>query len=243
MRNLRVNLILILFILFSATIIGRLIYIQIIKYDFFKAYALGQQKISRLVQGERGNILFKNGQILATNVSEKYVFISPREIKEKEKTAKLLAETLNLDENFMLEKVEKDNLFEPIKYKITEEEDKSLSNLKLEGVYVKAADFRNYPQGYLAAHLVGFLGGEGKGQYGVEGYYNDVLQGEEELQEEIKSPWGIGYLNKSAAKGSDITLTVDYNIQFMAEKILKEAANKLEFESGQIIAINPIQER
>lgn len=241
MKNWRINLILILLILFSATIIGRLIYVQILNYELFKSRAQGQQKISKLVQGERGEIFFRGGQILATNVNEKYVFISPREIEEKEKeeTAKLLAETLNLDKDFILEKVKKDNLFEPIKYKITEEEERSLGNLDLAGVYTKAADFRNYPQDSLAAHVIGFLGGEGRGQYGIEGYYNDILQGEEGLQEGIKNPWGIGYLNKIADKGYDIFLNLDYNIQFVAEKLLKEAAKSLEFESGQIIIIDP----
>lgn len=239
MKNWRINLILILLILFSATIIGRLIYLQILNQELYKALAQGQQKISKIVQGERGEIFFRDGQILATNVNEKYVFISPREIEEKEETAKSLSGALNLGEDFVLEKVKKDNLFEPIKYKITKEEEESLKKLNLTGVYLEEANFRNYPQDFLASQVVGFLGGEGKGQYGIEGYYNDVLQGEEKLQEEIKSPWGIGYLNKGVGKGYDIFLTLDYNIQFMAEKLLRQAKDNLEIESGQIIVMDP----
>jgi len=239
MKNWRINLILILLILFSATIIGRLIYLQILNQELYKALAQGQQKISKIVQGERGEIFFRDGQILATNTNEKYVFISPREIEEKEETAKSLSGVLNLGEDFVLEKVKKDNLFEPIKYKITKEEEESLKKLNLTGVYLEEANFRNYPQDSLASQVVGFLGGEGKGQYGIEGYYNNVLQGEEKLQEEIKSPWGIGYLDKGVEKGYDIFLTLDYNIQFMAEKLLRQAGDNLGIESGQIIVMNP----
>jgi len=237
--NWRINLILILLLLFSATIIGRLIYLQILNRDLFRALAQGQQKIPKLVQGERGEIFFSGGQILATNINEKYVFISPREIEKKEETAKLLSQTLNLEEGLLFKKINKDNLFEPIKYKIVKEEEDTLKKLNLVGVYVEEANFRNYPQGSLAAQISGFLGGEGKGQYGLEGYYNDILQGEEKFQEEFKSPFGVGYLNIGAKKGSDIILSIDYNIQFMAEKLLKDAAKNLEFESGQIIVIDP----
>lgn len=239
MRNWRINLILIFLLLFSATIIGRLIYIQIINQGFFRALAQGQQKISQLVRGERGEIFLNGGQILAANVNERYLFISPMEIKEKEKTAKAVSEILGLDESFILEKTQKDNLFEPIKYNLSEEEEKAIKNLNLEGVYVEQGLFREYPQGSLAAQVVGFLGGEGKGQYGVEGYYNDILQGEENFAEGIRNPFGISYLNEAANKGSDIVLTIDYNIQFMAEKLLAEAAKNLEFKSGQIIVIDP----
>jgi len=146
MRYWRINLIFILIILFGAAIIGRLFYIQIINHNFYLALAQGQQKDFLLLKGNRGDVFFSGGEILATNIEE---------------------------------------------------------------------TFRRYPQESMASQVIGFLGGEGVGQYGIEGYYDKTLQ------------------------DSDIFLTLDYNIQFMAEKLLGEAGKDLGIEAGQIIVTEP----
>lgn len=226
MKNWRINFILILIILFGATIISRLIYLQIFNYQLYRALAQGQQEIFKTTQGERGEIFFKDGQILATNFNGQYLFISPREIEEKETTAKALSEILDLDEDSILVKTKENNLFEIIKRKLTEEELESLRKLNLAGVYLGSEIRRDYPQKSLASQVIGFLSENEKGQYGIEGYYDDILQGEEGLVEK-------------AVKGSDIWLTLNYNIQFRAEKLLSEAKENLDIEGGQIIVLDP----
>ena len=225
MKKRRVNLIFIAVILFGAAIIGRLVYIQIVQEELYKALAQGQQKDPQLIKGERGEIFFNGGEILAKNIKGKYVFASPQEIKEKEKTARTLSQIFNLDEGLILEKLKKDSLFEKIKNKITEEEEQALKEINLTGVYSREAVFREYPQGTMASQTVGFFGGGEKGQYGIEGHYDDVLQGEEGVQE--------------FDKGSDIFLTIDYNIQFIAEKLLESAKENLNIKGGQIIVLDP----
>ncbi len=111
MKGWRVNLIFILIILFGAAIISRLIYIQIIQHNLYRALAQGQQRDFQPLKGDRGEIFFKDGQILATNIREKYLFISPIEIKEKEETAKKLSQILNFAEEPLLEKIKKDSAF------------------------------------------------------------------------------------------------------------------------------------
>ena len=237
MKKWRVNLIFIVIILFGAAIIGRLVYLQIIKHDLYKALAQGQQEPFQLIKGERGKIFFSGGEILATNIKEKYVFVSPQEIKEKEKTAEALSQIFNSDHNppvtpqgktayeVILEKLKKNSLFEKIKSKITEEEEQALKEINLTGVYLGEAVFREYPQGAMVSQTIGFFGGGEKGQYGIEGYYDDVLQGEEGIQK--------------FDKGSDVFLTIDYNIQFMAEKLLESAKENLNIKGGQIIVLDP----
>jgi len=93
---------------------------------------------------------------------------------------------------------------------------------------------RKYLQGNIASQVVGFFGGESIGQYGVEGFYDDILQGK------------INFLGKGdndiekELKSSDIYLTLDYNIQFTAEKLLEKAKKDLDIKSGQIIVIDPV---
>jgi len=250
MKNWRINLISIFLILFSAAVIGRLIYLQILHSDFYKALAQGQQKIISVVQGDRGKILFKGGETLATNIKGEILYISPREIENKEETAKIITEILetsnnasatqqeNISYDRILEKTKEDNLFAIIKSKLTEEEIDSFKKTNLPGVYLGEEVFRNYPQDSLASHIIGFVDRDGKGQYGIEGYYDDALQGKEGFQKRARAP--LEYFSiDSNNEGTDLFLTLDYNIQFQAEKLLKEAYQNRNFEEGTIIVVEP----
>jgi len=247
MRNWRINLIFLFFILFSATIIGRLIYIQIIKGDLYKALAQGQQNFFTSNQGERGKIFLqdKNGNFypVAVNKNWEMVYAVPKEIKEKEKTAEILSRVLDLESNSILGKINnEDSYFIPLKNKLSNKETEQLKSLEIPGIYTKEEVLRYYPQERLASHIIGFLGGDGTGQYGIEGYYEDILRGKEEAVAKEKGLKGflITDLEKLLAQnGSDLVLSIDYNIQFVAEKLLEDYKKQLEFEEGQIIVIDP----
>ena len=112
-----------------------------------------------------------------------------------------------------------------------------LIDLNIKGIYLAQKSTRYYPQQSLAAQLVGFLGGEGTGQYGLEEYYDDLLQGERLVYEgKIFSDFTA---SEKESRGSDIVLTIDYNIQFEAEKLLEAYKGKLHFEGGEIIVLEP----
>jgi len=238
MKRWRINLIFILIVLFGAAIIGRLIFIQIIKYDRYKAMAQGQQKIFQSLKGKRGEIFFSGGELLATNIKRKYLSVCPREVKEKENTARQLSQILGLEKEVILKDLEKDSLFEKIKSNLTKEEEGVLQEMNLPGVYLKETALRKYPQEIMVSQTVGFLGGREEGQYGIEGYYDDVLQGEERVQESERGLTGY-FFPQEDAKGDDIFLTIDYNIQFMAERLLEKAKEDLNIRAGQIIVVDP----
>lgn len=231
MKKWRINLIFILIVLFAAAIISRLVYYQIVKQELYRALAQGQQRSFQLIKGERGKIFFNGGEILATNIKGKYIFVSPEEVKEKEKTARELSQIFNLEEELILEKIERDSLFEKIKSNLTEEEEQSLKEIDLPGVYLGEAVFRQYPQATMVSQIIGFFGGEEKGQYGIEGYYDDFLEGKEKVFSSENS--------QGSNKGADIFLTIDYNVQFIAEKLLATAKENLDIEAGQIIVLDP----
>jgi len=242
MKNWRVNLILVFIFLWSCLIIGRLIYLQIVQRDYWRALAQGQQKFFTQIQSKRGEIFFQSGVPLAINRNFDLIYLSPKEIEKPEETAKSLSEILNLNENLILEKITgKDSFYELIKNKLTEEEVSNLKKLNLPGVYLGEATLRYYPQEFLTSQVIGFLGGNGTGQYGIEGYYDQELRGKSGFEEGEWGPWGplIKKAEAEAQKGSDIILTLDYNIQFLAEKLLEKAKENLEIEGGQIIVIDP----
>lgn len=249
MKNWRINLVLITLLLFSAAIISRLIYIQIMNYDYWRALAQGQQKFFVELQGDRGEVFFRDMTNLAVNQNFDLIYAVPNEIENKTEASEMLGLVLSLDKNSILEKFQKDTLYVLLKKKLTQEEVNSIKNLNLAGIYLGQEKGRYYPSSSMASQLIGFLRGDGQGQYGIEGYYNEDLEGKEEVKELEKGPGGflvnsieskvLAGSESPSSKGSDIVLTIDYNIQFMAEKLLQEAREDLEFESGEIIVIEP----
>ena len=242
MKSLRINLVLLFILLLGAAIIGRLFFLQILNNDFYSALSQGQQKFFEQTIGERGKIFVhdqNNLLALAINKEISFAYISPEEIEEKESTAQQISEVLGLDKELVLNKVKKDSLYELVKKRITKEEENKLKDLNLEGVYIGNDKIREYPQNTFASHLLGYLGGNGIGQYGIEGYWNDVLTGKQGMIKGERGPNGFLFFKQKDIKGSDIVLTIDYNIQYQAEKLLKKAKKELDIESGQIIVIDP----
>jgi len=256
MKNWRINLILFFIFLFAATIISRLIFLQIINQDYWQALAKGQQKYFAPLPADRGEVFLKdkdnNLYSLAINKEWNLVYAVPNEVKNKEETAQALSQILKLDEtqldsaspkDFILSKLQEENLYEVIKNKLTDQEVEDIKKLNLAGIYLSKSTGRFYPQETLASQVIGFLSGDGQGQYGIEDYYNDILAGQEGFQEGERSAKGffLPFAENSspAKKGENLVLTIDYNIQFLAEKLLKKAKENLEIEEGQIIVMDP----
>ena len=241
MQNWRINLILIFICVLGAAILGRLALLQISNREFYKALAEGQQKILTPTIGERGEIFFENGEPIAVNKTGHYVFVCPKEIKQKQETAQILSEILNLDKEWILAKVQKANLFEPIKYRLSQEEQNALKEKSLNGVHLEKEIFRYYPQDTLLSHIVGFVSADQQGQYGIEGYYDNTLKGKEILTEQEKGPSGfLDFSNlQQGSKGLNMALAIDPNIQYMAQTLLLSAQKKLNAESGEILVLDP----
>jgi len=236
----RVNFLLLLFFIFSTIIVFRLVFLQIIGYQYWRALAQGQQKSFVFLQEERGEIFFQGGEKLATNQEVNLLYASPLEIKDIEKTAEELSLILNLEKDIILEKLKKNSYYEVIKKKLSSEEVEKLKQLKLNGIYLSKEKIRYYPFETMACHALGFVGGDGNGQYGIEGFYNDILKGEDKVLEKEIGPGGFLEKNfKIPEKGANLILTLDYNIQFFAEKLLEKAKENLNIEEGEIIVLDP----
>ncbi len=230
--------------------IARLFSFQIINGEYWRALAQGQQTSFAEMYGERGEIYLTSRDgtkyPLAINRSWDYVYVSPFELHSKQQDiqeiAKSISEILDLDEQRVLDRLNRENsMYEKLKDRLTPDQVEEIKKASIPGVYIRQDTTRYYPQEKLASHIVGFVGGEGHGQYGIEGYYNDILLGTSALQEVER--WPRGYLIKrslqSPQKGQDLVLTVDYNIQFMAEKMLDKARNNHAIEGGTILVGDP----
>ena len=247
MRNWRLLLIVFFFLALGASLIARLGILQIADHGFYKALSKGQQSLPAVSVGERGDIFFtdKQGNLYTVATTKKlpFVFLTPVEVKEKEETAVALADILGVSKETILEKLSREeSLFEVVKRELTLKEEQAIQALKLSGVYTKKESKRFYPFGTLASRTLGFINQDGIGQYGIEKYYNEHLQGKEGLERTLRNV--AGYLlsggRDTLQDGEDLYLTIDFNIQSMAESLLQKTMEQHNIEEGTIIVIDPM---
>lgn len=219
-------------------------YLQIKKGEYYEALALGQQISFREMQGERGGIFFRDEKTpLAQTKIKNIVYIFPKKIKYEyqDNVAEILSKILKEKKQNLISLFEKGEI---IKREVSDEILEETKSVNLKGVVFDKVWTRVYPQNELGAHIVGFLSFEDKGQYGIEGYYDKDLQGKREFKQKEKSPFGYLPLsfwedNKIISKGADLFLTLDYKIQYFAEKLLLQAKESWDIDSGQIVVSNP----
>ncbi len=246
MKHWRGNFILILFFVFGAALVGRLIFLQVIRHGFFEALAQGQRDPTSIERGERGNIFVQNKQgsilTLATLQKVPFVFLSPPEVKDAQRVVDTLSAVLGIGKETILSKIQQSNsLYEVVKKRLSQTEVQSLKRENLKGVYVGDENVRFYPQQELASQVVGFTNQDGQGQYGVEKYYNSILEGKEGIKNDARNPasYLLSVFSDTMQNGSDITLTIDPNIQATAESLLGEARTALHAQDGTVIVIDP----
>jgi cell division protein FtsI/penicillin-binding protein 2 len=216
MKNWRINFLFSLFLIFIALILYRLYSLQILEGELSKALAEGIHDSYPFQEKERGEIFFSKFEPLAINKDYFFVYAINSKIKNRQETAEKLSQILGIDEKIILEKLSSEKNYQLIKNKLTDEEIEKLKKEKIEGIFLESGLGRYYPQGKLAAQVVGFLDQNGNGNYGLEEFYDQTLK-----------------------EGGNLVLTLDYALQFKAEELLEKAKQELDIKSGQIIVIDP----
>lgn len=238
-------------LIFGAAIalLARLGYIQIVQHPVYSTLAQEQYDIFKKLFPDRGRIFAQDkatGEThpVAINDEQYEIYAIPKRIKEPRDLSEALAPLLEMDESEIYEAVsDKNEIYHLIKRKVSREVHDQVMELGLKGIGSRSEMIRFYPEKNIFSHAIGFLGYKGSeraGQYGVEGFLNDILAGKS------------GYLNdffamsKASAKtfqeaqdGSDIVLTVDRTIQFAACKKLRDAVLAHGAENGSVIIMNP----
>ena len=247
--------ILILFVL----LLVRIGYLQFVDGAYLTELAYQQQTINQILSPKRGNIYDSTGKALAISAQVDTITINPTKIKGdsdeetkklKETVAKGFSDIFGLDYNETLEKVNSSAQVETIVKKVEQEKVDELEawmeqNDISVGINIDEDNKRYYPYGDLASSVIGFCGSDNQGLSGIESKWDSVLTGtpgkivssQDSSQNEIPNAEET-YI--SAENGSDITLTIDLNIQSIIEKYLEQAVEKYECEDGgNVIVMNP----
>ena len=213
----------------------RLVWLQIVRYDFYLEKALSQQTSDKVLYPVRGTIYDANGKPLAISASTEMVTLEALKIDSKEQgllIAQGLSEILDLDYEAVLEKVEKRASWALIKRgvekEVADEVRAFVKEHKIDSVFLSEDSTRYYPYGDFLSHVLGFVGTDEQGLGGLESYYDDVLTGTEGRVvtsvsangTELAEDYEIYY---PAQDGNNLNLTIDVVLQQYLEKNLEIA--------------------
>ncbi|MGQ9627202.1 MAG: peptidoglycan D,D-transpeptidase FtsI family protein [Anaerolineae bacterium] len=229
---------------FALMLLVQLLRWQVLEHDQLARLAEQEHNVREMVISRRGNIFERNGYLLATDLFQYEVSAAPNLISNLWETTEKLAPYLNLSRSKLYEALSKDVPYVLLDRHVPQKNGEIIAAWNLMGITVQPRPKRIYPERELAAHLLGFVNETHKGYYGLEGYYDSILRGEEQILEKEKDPEGREILLEpyhalALSKGKDLVLTIDRTIQYMVERKLKEAINKYGAESGTIIVMDP----
>lgn len=236
-------------VLIVAVFIVRLFYLQIIKHDHYKSQALQRQLKQYSIEAERGSIRAYNGSHtipLVLNEKLYTLYADPALVKDAASAADKLSSVTGGDKNdyARLMKTAKTR-YVVLAKRLSEEQKGRVAKLELPGVGTQAVNYRIYPQGTLAAQLLGFVNHEGKGAYGIEEALNKELAGTPGMLKAITDARGVPLVASrdnvqiDPKPGSDIVLTIDLAMQKQLERILKEGLDKAKSQSGSALIMDP----
>lgn len=237
-----------LFILFSITfllIIYRLVFIQYLNASEFKSYAEFQHIGEFVLDSRRGKILDRNGDELAISLNERTVYANPKLVVDSEYESKILAEILELDVENVKEKLDSKDLgFVYIQRKVSQEKAEKIVEYNLQGIYFQNEARRYYPLNDIAASVIGFAGVDNNGLAGIELQYEKVLRGIDGKAIAEKDVFGniIPRENNiyiEPVDGKDVVLTIDSQIQYIAQEKLEEVVSEFGALSAISIVMNP----
>ncbi|MBI4097989.1 MAG: penicillin-binding protein 2 [Candidatus Levybacteria bacterium] len=245
----RYRIVLTLFTLVFAVIILRLFYWQVVKAEELSKLGQIQYGQSIKIEPVRGEIETSDGFPIAANKISYLLYANPKQVKEKAKTAKFLARSLETDEASVSAQLSQDLFWVPIGRGIDSEKKKAIEKEKVLGLGFEQEFERFYPEASMAAHLLGFVGrdesGASKGYFGVEGYYDRLLRGKEGSAVQIHDAVGRPILarvegDKSFGQsGKSLILHVNRGIQFLVEKKLKDGIERYGAAGGMVAIMDP----
>lgn len=243
------------FFIFAFLICARLFVLQVLDHQFYAEAAEGRHNLYEKLFPERGRIYFSDlkntGELspLAINQDVFRVVANPKFIDNPQRAARILASKLEVDEGEVLVKLAKEgSRYEIIKKQISKDLVEQLKLEKISGLFFEKELFRFYPEKDLASQVVGYYGfdssGEARGHYGLEGYFNDKLAGEQGYlsgEQGARGAWLplAERQIKKAVNGADLYLTIDRTLEYIACRELKKGVAEYQAAGGTIIILNP----
>lgn len=218
--------------------------LQIVEGPELAKKALRQHVASELDRGSRGQILDRNGMLLAKSIEMTAVYVRPAEVAEPQKAASELSVILNAKKQDLLDKLTSKKSFVYLERRVGDKTAAKIREANLDGVFLGTAYGRSYPNRHLAGQLLGFVNVDDKGVEGLESAMNDLLAGRKaEYVVQRDASGRRFYLDEQGRElnnlnGHDVRLTIDAHIQFFAEEELAKAVKKHQGVRGATVVVH-----
>lgn len=228
----RIGVVCALMVLIFTGFAWRLINLQVLQHDHFSTIAAEKHSIKKVISARRGRILDRNGEELAVNIRIRTVFADGTRIKDPQALAKLAAPFLEVPEKELVTKLATNDPYVVIRKGVSEEKAQDLLRVmdaaKQRGLYLEEASERNYPNGEMLCHVLGFADRSGHGIDGIEKIFDAELSGQEGfrmIEHDRKGREIVVYRGQEQLpeEGADIRLTIDMGLQAIVEKEVDDA--------------------
>lgn len=225
-------------------LIGRLVYLMVFDAEYYQKRAEDLHKRERKIKAARGEIVDRNGVVLATNKTVCTISVIHSQIKEPERVTEILAKELEMDQAEVRKRVEKVSSMEKVKTNVEKEVGDKIREYNLDGVKVDEDYKRYYPYDSLASKVLGFIGGDNQGIIGLEVKYEETLKGSNGTILTTTDARGIeldavaeGRIEPVAGKTLEISM--DYNIQKYCEQAAEKVMREKQADGVSILLMNP----
>lgn len=223
---------------------GRLVYLMVFDAEYYQEKAKSLHEREREIKAARGEIIDRNGTVLATNKTVCTISVIHSQIKEPERVIKELSSILGLEEETVRKRVEKVSSMERIKTNVEKKVGDKIRNLELDGVKVDEDFKRYYPFEELASKVLGFTGGDNQGIIGLEVGYENELKGQNGMILTTTDARGIELDGVAEDRiepraGNALQISLDYNIQMYAQQMAEKVMEEKQAEKVAILLMNP----
>lgn len=227
-----------------AALIGRLVYLMIFDAEYYQELAQDLHEREREIKAARGEIVDRNGVVLATNRTVCTISVIHSQIEDAEEVIEVLCRELEMEEETVRKRVEKVSSMEKIKTNVDKETGDKIRNYGLAGVKVDEDFKRYYPYDELASRVLGFTGGDNQGIIGLEVKYEEYLKGTNGTILTVTDARGIELEGVAEDRiepvaGDTLQVSLDYNIQSYCEQAALKVMEEKQAEAVSILLMNP----
>jgi len=235
------------FVLWTAGIEARLVYLQVIDHADMQARADRQHMRTITAPAKRGEIVDRNGQMLAYSVDADSVFADPTEIEHPDGVAQLVCGALDncgaRERQEMAQDLRRNTQFAYLARKVSPDEAQRVKALELKGIGFVKESRRYYPKKELAAHVLGYVGLDNTGLAGLESTYDPQVRGREGkvlIQTDARRHALNSRVDRPATEGAALELSIDQNLQYIAERELRAGVEENRAAGGSAVIMDPL---
>ncbi len=244
LRGKRLRIFAIVLLAWAAVVIGRLVELQLVQGQRYRARAQRQQERRVEVSGRRGSIVDREGRDLAVSVEVPSVYAIGDEIEDAAGAAALLAPLVRAPREKIFARLSQAKGFVWIARKLEPAVADQIRAAKLPGIHFVAEPRRFYPKGSLAASVLGYVGLDDRGLSGLEYSYEKAIAGKPgeivALTDARRSTYGEAETaGRPAQEGAALTVSLDSGMQFAAERELESTMRELDAKSGSVVLMDP----